>query len=466
MIGVTGYKLGITCCFCGGRLEIDEASRTTTCSHCSSILKVAREGTVLKFVVHDDSPEREVKFLVDRHLKENELPLVSRWDTLDKVYVPYWRVRGTVFQLEKRPTGITLSKPSQEGESDEPVPPTEVKILPKEVSLCGNTDLVWGIESLGVRTHTLRLQPLEEKFYTDYHFIPLSVSQEQAVERFDKSMQTVAQYSAKNRSQVQVISTGLESTLIYFPTWVGNIVTKQGKYVVQVDPVANRVCLFDAGEVEVPPDDTTPVRRAGDVTIIPHRCPNCGDDLPAGEYSVAYYCGNCRRQFMERGTGYDQVKLNVPPDLDAENLLFPFWVIKLSSVEWVEPDRLQKSMELMHFRTDRFYIPAFTISNPSKLLRLIVHYNREQNEFSFDEYPQGHYKFIDVTLSPEEATELVMPLIDAACTSRGFMPDYPLQPFKPKTVAAQLVWLPYALDRYFWREQITGATIEKAAVPV
>ncbi len=170
--------------------------------------------------------------------------------------------------------------------------------------------------------------------------------------------------------------------------------------------------------------------------------------------------------WVEERTGYQQLDVHVPARLEGEHSLFPFWVIDLAAENWPHKDELFKSFNLTGFRKDVFYVPAFDVSNPARLLRLVNHYNRRNDIFDFTEQPTGKYSFVDVTISPAMAAGWMIPLTNAAKSLRGYH-SYEAKAAggEPLDIpSARLVWLPFVEDSYFWREQITGATIERAAV--
>jgi len=104
------------------------------------------------------------------------------------------------------------------------------------------------------------------------------------------------------------------------------------------------------------------------------------------------------------------------------------------------------------------------VANPERLMRLVGHYNRRDHHFTFAELPDDKYRFADVTITPDQAACLIIPLTAAAIVIAGYQDHHTPPPGTIDIAEPDLIWLPYAPDRYFWREQITGATIEKAAV--
>ncbi len=463
---ISSYRLGITCCFCGGSLEVDEASHTARCGHCGSVLRVAREGGIRGYYIDDDTPKREVKFLIDRHLKDSGDPLVSSWGDISRVYLPFWRISAITFSAVDKSKVTVFEYGDSQREPAEESQGVQVKIVTKDVTFCGNDRFAWGIESLGIRTQVLRLDPLCSEFYESNHPVKLTTDFEQAKDRFIKTVESTATAVSTTGSRVNVSAISPEGMLIYFPIWLAEVTSRSGGYVVQYDPVAKRVVSMAQSEFEIPLSESAPSYGCDSIRITPHRCPNCGCDLPECKESVAYYCGNCGRLFTHRGLEYKQLELRIPSDINQGCRLFPFWVFDLANSVGPEKENLLKALNLIGFSRDRFYVPAFNITNPSRLLRLVSHYNRIRDELTFEGRSSRNCAFADVTLAAEAAASLISPLTAATKAIKGYGSyETPAEGLVGMS-DPELVWPPHALDRYFWREQITGAAIEKAAVRV
>ncbi len=457
-----GFRLGLTCPLCGGKLEIDAAGRTTICSHCASVLKISRSSGVPRYYIESSLSKREVKFLVDRDLKREGHSLVSSWHSLEQVYLPFWRVSGTVFKIDCPQVNYDFDIPGNNPNDVDPSEQIEVKITPRELTLCADELLPWGMTSLGVRTQVLKLTPVDAEFVEKAHLVAPSMEEAQARERFDKSALSMARIAFMGFSHLQLHSVGVETMLIYFPLWLVGFSNREGRYLGQFDPLAKRLVSMGQKEFELP-EAEQPTRTAATIQIAEHRCPNCGVDLPVAD-SVSYYCANCRRLYAESGSGYRELKVQVPAKTCEQDRLFPFWVFDLENSQWPDKPDFLESLRNCGLQCDRIIMPAFEISNPARILRLVKHFNRQDHHLSFESLPEGRYDFVDVHHRPEQATEVMLPLLMALEAKKGQMVIEGGLRDTPRLAPPELIWLPFVPDRYFLRDELTGATIEKAAV--
>lgn len=458
-----GFQLGLDCPFCGGKIEIDEASHTTQCGHCASVLKITRSG-VPNYFVESNLSKREVKFLIDRHLKKRGRPLVSTWHSLEQVYLPFWRLNGTVFKIEAPRHDSDFDIPGHDPFNRDSDDGITVKITPREVSFCADETHRWSLTSLGIRTQVMQLRPVDAAFLADNWLIAPNLTAAQARERFDRSVESVAHVGMMGFSFLQLHSVAVESMLINFPIWYVEFANSDGRQVAQFDAVAKRVVNIAPKDFELP-ERSTPALDLTTTTAAAHRCPNCGADLPVAD-SVSYYCDNCWRLYVESAAGYRQLDVQIPPETRESDQLFPFWVFNLESSNWSEKSKFTDTLASCQLREDRFFMPAFRIGNPARIMRLVKHFNRQDYGLSFEPLPSGRFNFVNVHVTPEKAAELMMPLVKAIEAKRGNLVTESEINQIPTLPPPELIWLPFVPDRYFLRDEITGATIEKAAVKI
>lgn len=457
------FRLDIKCCFCGGRLDIDEASRCTRCGHCGSILKIVRDSEPT-YLIRDDVLKREVKFLVDRHLKNEGRSLVSSWNDLQKVYLPFRRVTGTVFRIgEKHEEEIQYDSEGNEVSRREKTT-LDIKLVQKDVSYSANDEFDWGLQSLGIRTQTVALAPLDNESASDGLFMRSTDTPDEGPKRLSAAARSMASIGLGDRAKTQLDVVGLEQMLIYFPVWIGWITTREGRFIVQFDPVAKRVASLGEGEAPLP--QSVPISHSAGVRAAAHRCPNCGSDFPQAEKSVVYFCDNCRRLYSESDEGYAQISPKFVGTEEKDTTLFPFWVFDVEASTYDGRAELLQVFKLSGFRSSKFYVPAFNVTNPSRILRLIGQYNSGAANLTFENRIERRYTFSDVILPEAKAREMIFPLATAIAASRGYRFEYDSPTRGEGMAEPELVWMPYRLEKYFWLDQATGAAIEKAAVGI
>lgn len=466
MISGRGFTLGITCCFCGGRLNIDAASTNTRCDHCGSVLKILRADGHSTYIIRDRVRKAEIKFLIDHQLKQRGEPLVSRWESIARIYVPFWQVSGTVIHIRTRPAGSVVRQSDIKDRFHSGRPQVEVKIKPRQFSLCADNTCVWRIQSLGVRPQVIDLEPLDSETIMEQTFAPVTRSNDEAEALFLRSASSTGRMGAETGSASETMAVGLECMLLYFPIWVVHFSHSQGRFRGQFDPLARRLVSLEEEDGKDAPLSTVKPKIGQDLRLIPHRCPNCGCDLPVSGESVTSYCSRCHRMYLGTQEGYRQLPLTVAAGAERGDRLFPFWLFSLPEPSDPKDSDFARALRLVGFSTDQFYLPAFHISNPSKLMRLLAQYNRRVEIIRYDNPIDEEYDLVNVVVTQAEAAQLLVPLTIAAKARKGFKTSEAPISGELSLGKPELVWLPYTLDRYFWRDTVTGATIEKAAVSV
>ncbi len=460
------FSIGLTCCFCAGRLEVDEASRTVRCPHCASLLKVNRASGIQRFVITEDIPRHQVKFHIDRHLKKASEPLASGWNTIDELYVPFWRIRGMACAIFRKPSDRILNPETGDVEDQRDDSVDGIMIRARDISFPANDEYPWGITTLGVRTQVVPLEPLDAEFTEMHRLMSDTVSRTEAGARFQKAADVSFSYMNEGGHQIRAMGAGLDYDLIYFPLWIAHYVSSAGRFTAQFDPVAGRVVSITDGDTQLPPAAGHVERAKSPVTLIAHRCANCGQDLPDSPRSSTYYCSNCRRLYAETERGYRPLSVRIPPGTERGDSLFPFWVFDMTRSNWRDEYDYPGVCRTIGFQDRQFIFPAFQLVNPQELFKLVLHYNRRENNIDLVEYPNRSYPFADCATSARHAMSMIPQFIRAALAARGVSTAAERTTEIPDVPEPELIWLPCRQDRYFWRERTTNAAITRAAVRV
>jgi predicted RNA-binding Zn-ribbon protein involved in translation (DUF1610 family) len=125
----------------------------------------------------------------------------------------------------------------------------------------------------------------------------------------------------------EMIGEGL--SIIYYPVWT--LIALVGGFAVTyfVDGLSRRV-------INEIPERFECNSGKGGLTLgdefkpVPHRCPNCGAELPVSEVSLVYYCSNCHKSYIVESDGYQFTKTRSAQYEQGKDF-FPFWRFQFES---------------------------------------------------------------------------------------------------------------------------------------
>lgn len=228
--------------------------------------------------------------------------------------------------------------------------------------------------------------------------------------------------SKKTKEEELVLELLEESlSLIYFPLWVVNFITSENKSHQIIDGVVKRTLFQNTGFFELRETQNEKLPKAYPLKIVPHRCPNCGWDLPANPFHLIFPCDNCQRIWKISEAGYQPVKGKmVQPEgqkIKAQSKsieYYPFWVFQ-SRPQKEKDFTLQRLVELFpsevgwFMAKDKskpflFYIPGFEIKNLNKIPCISLAFTRSQPELEEKNWEQE--KLIGAIRSEEDAKKL------------------------------------------------------------
>ncbi len=126
----------------------------------------------------------------------------------------------------------------------------------------------------------------------------------------------------KECRSTEMIGEGL--SVIYHPVWASVLsMRRRDPHLFQRWPLQRGLSPKPRGLIEYLPlgkDES----HADDFRPVPHKCPNCGVDLPTSENSLIYYCSNCHRLFIIGADAYKslQIRSAIYEQSDGNA---PFW---------------------------------------------------------------------------------------------------------------------------------------------
>lgn len=466
----TGDKIRINCTQCGNPLKIPEGDRSVKCPYCGMVLLITAPNRILKFYLNTELHRRSIKFITEGHCKRSGLKLPSRIEEPILYYVPFWRFGGVRYWLYISVEYIEI----EGGPALEAARRVEVDSKPFDLSFPGSDIPLVRDIFLGIRSQTMELLPsLPESLSGSANIIKPEIILDHAR---DMAYEKAGVLEDKANAVFEELI-GEKLTLIYFPVWVSRFINSDGKYHLIIDGVSKRAVCRHPGDIEEIRD------RGGfegvtSIEILPHHCPECGADLPAGGEAVVFHCGNCGRGWYLEGNGLIHNEQEFAEVTDRDVKYYPFWRFEAS---FNSGDNLLTYKQAKQFFMNnlslfiddsldeifRFYVPAFSFRNPDQAWKLMANLTRSQPEIKFENDLTAR-EFTPCTLPQDEAAEFARVLwFYLFYNSRGsalensiFLDDIPDVHFRP----GHVVYLPMKEDGIYLKEQISGFTIQKRAV--
>ena len=327
-------KVSAACPSCGAPFELLEGSNVARCPFCDLPLLFQSEKKILRYYLEPKVTRRSVPFLVDRHRKENRQSLPKRIGQIRLFYLPFWRFTAQAFySIIGQPSFSSLPAAPDEEQKTE-----EIQAKDWDVNFSAHRSNDLGISTLGMRPDWLKLKIMTEGTPPGKQAEILSLEIESKVAKA-RALKSLGFYLDRKKSPEDQLVTGLleeRLSLIYFPVWVASFVASDGKQFQVIDAIAKRTLRGGTGDFELRMSRTEDVEKFGPLGIVPHRCPNCGWDLPVVPFHVVFPCQNCERiweihQGSYRRTKAETAKVKEQPAIGRSSSLgyYPFWVFEV-----------------------------------------------------------------------------------------------------------------------------------------
>jgi hypothetical protein len=451
-----GFYIGVSCPGCGGELELGADFFVLTCPHCASVLRVVMPDTPPAYLVKCRKAKSELRFIVDRHCKENSLPLTGSSPGIKPLYYPYWKVDAVV--LKMRTTTYEVERDDEEQYSDESQEErtrTDVNLSPYMVTLpAGYADDSIPF-SLGVRADYVKMIPFStENIDPEFDCPPVTTLWTDALSALDTTMSKLNRLGETNFGLNGTRLFRPQGSIVYFPYFIVDSYSTKGQTRFIVDGVTGKVvtCSPAAVSSESASSESTPEVELGRLEVVLHRCSNCGEDLPDTQ-SCLYFCKNCKH--IEH--------LDQNPLLAAESLVvhtgstgsndryFPFWLFHVSE----ENSKRIKPMIGGIYSSDRLAIPAFKIRNFEAMFRLSKRISSAFPQLTSEVVSELSDGFEAVSVGLTEALTLAEIVLGREQTSRTMRLSRERFDFRP--LEAQLCFVPFHPEQYFLVDSILGA---------
>lgn len=258
-----------SCSQCGAPITLEETDRLITCPFCRVRICLTTSD---HFSYYIPAPERA---------------------SSDTFYVPYWRVRGTVFSCD--------------GDF-------ELRQSILDASYRAYTDRFFP-ESLGLRPQAMKLRFVTPE--VGEIFLTPSLGFDEAFSRVQAALPLNRQEAGIATKPYLRTFLGETSSLVYAPFYF------RDRFI--FDGVLGEA-LRRGPDTDYAPG---PRGKAGwSMKVVPALCPECGHDLEGGRGSVAFFCVNCSKAWYLSGTGLERMPFAVMPGGDDAAVHLPFWRIK------------------------------------------------------------------------------------------------------------------------------------------
>ena len=403
----TAFLVSIKCPECGSPAHYPEGAFTFQCDYCGSVLRVVKDGTVLKYIIPCRLEAHDIRRIIRKALagkagSSKKSPAVREIRT---IYKPFWYFKSMVYYRFAGKTGNdTLARTWY-------------------YSFQAHPQFTGTFHTLSVRTEVLAVNAYDSDALPDDGMVlPVTVDREEAGR--------LAEAAAKNSVDILVENAGFKKLsligehffLVYYPV-IQALCSIDGRYcTLMIDGVGQSVLENEPDRTEFPsPDqnDTSPYRTR----LLTHRCKNCGHDLCAGDFDVIFYCQVCYRLWLLDGDDYRSLHLKI---LDGEGgkhtVYIPFWRFETTlaspsaGVCMKTLGDLSGFMKMGRFllrhedpdRPIRFYVPALVARNARALIQLASRINIHQKQLPLLKEPRFPFnRALNASLPEREAEEML-----------------------------------------------------------
>jgi len=479
----SGFYIGVGCPGCGAELELESDFFVLECSHCGSVLRLVMPDIPPAYVVACKKERQEIRFLVDRHLKNQGCPLTRSGLSFTLFYYPYWKMDAILLKVKEETLRASSSgadafsadmdlgdlfsfggagggyRSGEEASSSGPSA-INVSLAPYTSTLAAGPDMAGIPTDVGLRAEYVRMKPFKNSNDdAEGEFIPVVKPWEEVLSAFTKSNAVKGWMGMGGEKTKQRRLFRPRGSVVYFPYFA--VVEPGGGRRFIVDGLSGRLIHTSADKDAAAPNEMPSVdaMEFGELSIIFHRCPTCGVDLPPTRSHV-YICHNCHSVVsLDAGTVFDQGVCFSPSPKAGVVQMLPFWLFKVSSDVVMAVAKQPKGVA----ESDWLAVPGFRVANLAVMRQLcqrmtaaLPHFTRQPA----DNYDQ-RFQPVDIGLS--EAAALAE--ICLYCEKAVKAGDFPAETIGMKPEKAELIYIPFAPQNYFYVDTVVDAvTFPQAAI--
>ena len=453
-----GFSIGVSCPGCGGQLTLDNNFFAVQCKHCGSSHRIQMPDTPPAFSAEVKVSTQKAKFEIDRYLKSNGLPLTSSDYELKKMYYPYWKIDAVLFRVRKGIEKHVVVPSSEEAQAVTYEKETsDISLSPYTTTIQAGMEFSSLPQSIGMRADYLKLFPLsDDKMPKDFDLLKVFKSWEEVRSSLQKNVGAISSIDKNifgaNKTEIH----SPKAILIYFPFLIFDFYDDDSFNKFVIDGITGHVLnhetkpSYPTGISEMPVDI-----QFGELTIQPHRCNNCGVDLPL-EKSLVYICHNCQvLTDLEPGVVIDEI-LQAVHQKNSHDMMIPFWSFKIKDISKTE----LRSVFGGIYNSDRVVVPAFQAHNYNALYRLTKRMSSAITQYDFEALTTQSKEFAPINLPLQEAIDLIRIFVQTDRYKKNLTTHSEVYDFTYESVT--LFYAPFHLESYFYIDSVLNAvTFEK-----
>ena len=472
-------RVSIQCPQCAAPLDFLEECNVVRCGFCGSSLLVAGRDGILRYVLEPKlKTQAEVRASV-----ETTWPLEKRrnYKVVEAflLHVPFWRIQGRCYSW------FFGTECVDQNEEDPFLPPQrrwskELVARVVDHTILAKEKFPLETRTLGVRTQTMTLKPLEVK--ASRSLLQVDVTKERALEILGEVCQRVEPPKGLKKEFVLNRAVGVRLSLVFLPMWYVEISSRDGAEAFLIDAMDGKVSRPGGmkegwiGELLIgeQPEKWEALR------LVPFRCPNCGWDLPHRPQDTAHLCSGCLKLWTEKRGNWIEIPYEVALHENEGSiercLWMPFWKVRVGlvrkgqSLEKVGELRTVLGSEGMACQMDGkgpiwFYIPAKIYPNPKGHQDLATRLTSLQPSLPLGCFPSdANIDYASIELSQKEAMDLIPSILAAMVPPGNRRALGWLLEARIVTMEIKMCFLPFRQEPLFWREIHTGAALPRGKV--
>ncbi|MDF1544403.1 MAG: hypothetical protein P1R58_04800 [bacterium] len=505
----SGFFVSVTCPGCGAGLTIDTDFFVLTCDYCDSVIRIKMPDLPPAWLIQAKTKKREIRFSIDRHLKELDRPLTDSSLQYKRIYYPYWKVDAFLMKVRNRIEERLVQVASEDSpevvsQSDK----TDIGISPYSVTIASGPRLPGVPESLGVRSQTIEALPFTvENQQNEFDALEIDRPWSEIKTRIVYAVLSLGDFDSPAFGRNRTDMLYPDYSVIYFPYYLVDTFSGSDYLRFVVDGLSSRVLhCYDPMNQDPPEEGTHAARylsRAaanldvsfekgrgaaavrtistgkandigieglndaeeetalefGDLCIELHRCTTCGVDLPETK-SPIYICSNCHEL-----KAIEEIKFPLEPiltcrgEITKSSQFLPFWRFQL-------PPEQAKRLRFIFggmYMAESMVVPAFKGPNYDALVRLARKMSFAQTRLEFEPLEGNPKGYGQIEVSPAEGVRYMNLLAFREQLVKSGGSKVVNEEFTP--VSAGIIYAPFSLENYFYVDSVLKSiTFEKQLI--